>query len=137
MFFRRLLSGVGRSMFVIPTAFDYGLYLEPDRYTADQIPWQNMENTHIDTDGSQLGRVCPSSCVQTRRPNLFSWFKAKQKLLLNVIFFVFFLFLFSILQCKMVSAPKKGQKSSRIGGDIYAVICGKSLTTCKKNDFLR
>ena len=58
MLFRRLLSGIGRSMFIIPTACDYGFYLPPDRYTADQIPWQNMEITHtVDIRGAHSVQI--------------------------------------------------------------------------------
>ena len=34
-----------RAMFVIPTGMQYGDYLPPDRYTGDQVPWQNMHVT--------------------------------------------------------------------------------------------
>ena len=58
MVFRRLFSGFRRSLFVIPTAFDHGFYLPPDRYTADQVPWQNMHITHtVDITGARSVQI--------------------------------------------------------------------------------
>ena len=38
---------------LFPVLMDYGLYPPPDRYTADQVPYQNMHVTHtIDLIGA-------------------------------------------------------------------------------------
>ena len=51
-FGKRCLGAFGRTAFVIPT-MRYGYYKPPDRYTADQVPWQNMHITHtIDLKGA-------------------------------------------------------------------------------------
>ena len=54
-FFRfgtRFLSALSRVHFVIPKVFQYGYYQPPDRYTADQVPYQNMHITHtVDLKG--------------------------------------------------------------------------------------
>ena len=57
-FSTRCLSVFGRSMFVIPTGMQYGYYLPPDRYTADQVPWQNMHVTHtVDIRGARSVQI--------------------------------------------------------------------------------
>ena len=66
MVFRRIFTGVGtrclaafwRSFFVIPPGLDYGFYLPPDRYTADQVPWQSMHITHtVDIKGARSAQI--------------------------------------------------------------------------------
>ena len=66
MVFRRIFTGVGtrclaafgRSFFVIPPGLDYGFYLPPDKYTADQVPWQNMHITHtVDIKGARSVQI--------------------------------------------------------------------------------
>ena len=56
-FFRfgtRFVSALSRLHFVIPTAFQYGYYPPPNRYTADQVPYQNMNITHtVDVKGAR------------------------------------------------------------------------------------
>ena len=60
-FFRfgtRFLSALSRVHFVIPTAFQYGYYPPPDRYTADQVPYQNMHMTHtVDVKGARSVQI--------------------------------------------------------------------------------
>ena len=98
-FGKRCLGAFGRTAFVIPT-MRYGYYKPPDRYTADQVPWQNMHITHtIDVKGplflhSLLKKFEYNFCGQ------------------NVIF----------LRLKAISREKSG-KYYRMG----AHICGTSL----------
>ena len=60
-FFRfgtRFVSALSRVHFVIPAAFQYGYYLPPDRYTGDQVPYQNMNITHtVDVKGARSVQI--------------------------------------------------------------------------------
>ena len=60
-FFRfgtRFLSVLSRVNFVIPTAFQYDYYQLPDRYTTDQVPYQNMHITHtLDLKGARSVQI--------------------------------------------------------------------------------
>ena len=60
-FFRfgtRFLSALSRVNYFIPTAFQYGYYQPPDRYTADQVPYQNMNITHtVDLKGARSVQI--------------------------------------------------------------------------------
>ena len=52
------MSALSRVHFVIPTAFQYGYYLPPDRYTADQVPYQNMHITNtVDVIGARSVQI--------------------------------------------------------------------------------
>ena len=47
---------------LFPVVMDYGLYPPPYRYTADQVPYQNMQVTHtIDLIGATSVFSLPSS----------------------------------------------------------------------------
>ena len=62
-FFRfsiRFLSDLSCVHFVIPTAFQYGCYQPPDRYTTDQVPYryQNIHITHtVDVKGARSVQI--------------------------------------------------------------------------------
>ena len=91
---------------LFPVVMDYGLYPPPYLYTADQVPYQNMQVTHtIDLIGAtsvhikkQLGDAKQRFCT------------------LQVTDCV-------ILLDVLINTLKKSSKSSRMGGHI----CGTSL----------
>ena len=60
-FFRfstRFLSALSCVRFVIPTTFQYGCYHPPNRYTTDQVPYQNMHITHtVDVKGARSVQI--------------------------------------------------------------------------------
>ena len=50
--FARHVGPIGRFVTKLPPLYyvgadmEYGFYTPPNRHTADQVPWQNMEVTH-------------------------------------------------------------------------------------------
>ena len=75
-FFRfgtRFVSALSRVHFVIPVAFQYGYYLPPDRYTGDQVPYQNMNITHtVDVKGARSVQIIGYWGCKTKICNIAS-----------------------------------------------------------------